>query len=80
MIETIVVLVLFVKNPPLAAVNGEEPRGAHELATYASRTECDIAARTVRIDAKAARLRCVVRELSPDERQAIAIRVPAVLP
>lgn len=68
--ESLVALVAFVLNPSLAAVDGIEPRASYELAHYASRTECDIVARTLRIDRKAVRLRCIVRELSPDERRA----------
>lgn len=71
MIETVVALVLLVPAAPSAA---------YELATYTSRTECDIAARTVRIDAKGVRLRCIARDPSPDERTAMATRSPEVLP
>lgn len=62
MIDTVVALVLLVPAAPSAT---------YELATYTSRTECDIATRTVRIDAKGARLRCIARDLSADERMAI---------
>ncbi len=71
MSETIIVLVVFLLNPPLVATNGQEPRGSYELASYTSRTACEIQARTVRLQEKA-RLRCIERDLSPDEKLAMA--------
>ena len=68
--ELVVSLTLFLLSPAMAAVDGQEPRSHYEIATYTSRTECDIAARTVRIHARGARVMCLTRELTPDEKVA----------
>jgi hypothetical protein len=71
--ELVFALTLFVLNPAPGPVNGVEPRSHYELAAYTSRTEFEINARIVKIDVKAARLRCIPRVLSPDEKRLIAI-------
>ena len=71
--ELVFALTVFLANPPLQAVNGEEPRSHFEIGRYDTRTECDIEARTVKVREKGARLRCVPRPLSPDEKLGIWI-------
>lgn len=65
--QTLVALTLFLLQPDMSG----QGRSHYEIATYDSRTECDIAARTVRIHARGARVRCLQRELSPDEKFAL---------
>ncbi len=60
-------LTIFVLQPSLVPVDGIEPRSRYELHFYQSRSECQIVAQAIRIDVKAARLRCVPVELGPDE-------------
>lgn len=73
MIETIVALTACFANPPAAAENGIEPRGCIELATYTSKTECQILLPRLKIHAKGARLTCHVRELSYEERHGLVV-------
>lgn len=72
--QTLVALTLFLLQPDMAG----QGRSHYEIATYDSRTECDIAARTVRIHTRGARVRCLL--LAPEEvraRQAAAAAVSA---
>ena len=62
----VVALTVFLLQPDMAG----QGRSHYEIATYTSRTECDIAARTVRIHARGARVMCLTRELTPDEKVA----------
>ena len=58
-------LTLFVASPtPVEPV---------ELSRYGSAVECDIAVRTVKIQHRGARLRCVPHPASPEEHQARAL-------
>lgn len=62
--QTVIALTLFLLQPDMTGAG----RSHYELATYTSRTECDIAARTVRIHAKGARVVC--HQLAPEEVRA----------
>ena len=64
----VIALTLCLNVPAAAAEEGIEPRACYELRTFDSKTACDLTAETARIHAKGARLRCIPRELSPDER------------
>lgn len=64
-------LTLCLINPPAGAVDGIEPRACYELGVY-GRTECDIHARSVRVETKST-LRCLPRDLSPDEARAFRL-------
>lgn len=68
----LVALTLCLLNPAPAAVDGVQPTGCYELAVYDSKVECDINARMLRVEVKA-RLACLPRELSPDERRALHV-------
>lgn len=73
MAELVIALTLCFLQPLPAAVDGIEPRACIELRTYDSREECRITAVAIRVKAKGARIACMPRELSPDERRLIAI-------
>lgn len=64
----VIALTLCLNVPAAAAEDGIEPRACYELRTFDSRTECDVTAETAKVHTKGARLRCIPRELSPDER------------
>ena len=68
----VIALTLCLANPAPGPVDGIEPRACYELSTYDSRTECTITAERVKVRVKGARLRCIARDLSPDERIQIA--------
>lgn len=67
--DIVFALTLFVLNPAPGPVNGVEPRSHYELAAYTSRTECEINATWVKVDPKGARLKCMPRALSAEEKR-----------
>lgn len=71
--ELVIALVLTFLQPPPVALDGIEPRATIELGLFDGRTACEIAAVTWKTHAKGARIACVPRLLSPDEKRAIAI-------
>lgn len=71
-------LTLCLINPPPGAVDGVQPRACYELGVY-SKVECEIHARSVRVETKA-RLTCPPRELSPDEARAFRLLSQAPRP
>lgn len=64
----VIALTLCLNVPAAAAEDGIEPRACYELRTFDSRAECDVTAGTAKVHTRGARLRCIPRELSPDER------------
>ena len=68
----VIALTLCLNVPAATAAHGIEPRGCYELRTFDSKTECDVTAELVKIQTKGARLRCLSRELRPDEKILIA--------
>jgi hypothetical protein len=71
--ELVYALTLFLLNPAQGPVEGVEPTSHYELAAYESETRCDIEARTLRVKISSARLKCMPRFLSPDEKRALAV-------
>lgn len=70
----VISLTLCLLQPATEAVDGIEPRQCYELRTFDSREECRITAAAIRVKAKGARITCVPRLLSPDEKRLIAIQ------
>jgi hypothetical protein len=68
----VIALTLCLNTPAATAEDGVEPRACYELRTFDSKTECDVTAEMAKIHTKGARLRCLPRELSPDEKILIA--------
>ncbi len=68
----VIALTLCLNVPAAAAEHGIEPRACYELRTFDSKAECDVTAETAKVHTKGARLRCIPRELSPDERILLA--------
>ena len=68
----VIALTLCLNSPAAAAEHGVEPRACYELRTFDSKTECDVTAELVKVHTTGARLRCLPRELSPDEKILIA--------
>lgn len=64
----VIALTLCLNEPAAVAEHGIEPRACYELRTFGSKAECVVIAESVKVHAKGARLRCIPRELSPDER------------
>jgi len=64
----VVSLTLCLMNPAPVAEGGQEPRACYELATFDTRVECRITAQRVKVHVSGARLLCLPRELSPDEK------------
>ena len=71
--DLVIALTLFFNAPGLVPVDGLQPRSFLELRTYDSKTECEITARALKVDAPGGRLVCVRRELSPDEKRALLL-------
>lgn len=68
----VIALTLCLNDPAVAAEHGVEPRACYELRTFDRRVECDLTARAMKVHTRGARLRCIPRELSPDEKVQIA--------
>lgn len=64
----VVALTLCLAHPAPGPVDGVEPRACYELLVFDSKTECRITATRVKVHVSGARLACVPRGLSPDER------------
>ena len=68
----VIALTLCLNAPAAIAEYGIEPRACYELRIFDSKAECDVTAERVKVHTKGARLRCLPRELSPDEKILIA--------
>ncbi|OFX05571.1 MAG: hypothetical protein A3D94_18395 [Alphaproteobacteria bacterium RIFCSPHIGHO2_12_FULL_66_14] len=68
----VIALTLCLNDPAVVAEHGIEPRACYELRIFDRRVECDLTARAMKVHTRGARLRCIPRELSPDEKVQIA--------